>query len=271
MRELEGKVAFITGAARGQGRSHAIRLASAGADIIAADLCGQIESIPYPMSTKADLDITVQEVEALGRRVYAAELDVRDGEQTREVVAAGMARIGPIDIVIANAGVAAMTVNPSPTAWRDVIDVNLTGVFHTIEAAIPEMIERNSGGAIVITGSTAALCGIGGGTHGSLAYVASKHGLMGLMRSYANNLAPHSIRVNIVHPTGVGTPMILNEATATFLNADPSMAQGFGNAMPVDLIEASDISSAIAWLVSDDARYVTGVSLPVDAGFTNKR
>lgn len=271
MGKLDGKVAFITGAARGQGRSHAIRLASDGADIIAGDLCRQIASVPYPMSTRADLDVTVKEVESLGRRIYAAELDVRDEAQTQAVVAAGIAEVGPIDIVLANAGVAVMTANPSSTAWQDVVDVNLTGVFHSIEAAIPMMMERGAGGSIVITGSTAALSGIGGANRGSLAYVASKHGLVGLMRSYANNLAPYSIRVNILHPTGAATPMILNDATAEFFDSDPTLSQGFSNALPVELIDASDISNAIAWLVSDDARYVTGVSLPVDAGFTNKR
>src|SRR5450631_2845548 len=142
MGSLEGKVAFITGAARGQGRSHAIRLASMGADIITGDLCGQIDSIPYPMSTPEDLRTTVKEVEALGRRIYAAQLDVRDEAAVREVVAAGVADVGPVDIVLANAGIAAMTVTPRESVWRDVVDVNLTGVFYTIEAVIPGMVER---------------------------------------------------------------------------------------------------------------------------------
>jgi SDR family mycofactocin-dependent oxidoreductase len=271
MTSLAGKVAFVTGAARGQGRSHAIRLASAGADIIAGDICRQIDSVAYPMSTPADLDVTVKEVEALGCRIYAAQVDVRDEAQVAELVASGTNEIGPIDIIVANAGIAVMTADPAPTTWRDVIDVNLSGVFHTIEAAYPGMVERGAGGSIVITGSTAALSGIGGGNRGSLAYVAAKHGLVGLMRSYANNLAPHSIRVNIVHPTGVGSPMIQNDATMEFLNSEPAFTQGFGNALPVDMIEPSDVSEAVAWLASDLARYVTGVSLPVDAGFTNKR
>jgi SDR family mycofactocin-dependent oxidoreductase len=271
MGALDGKVALVTGAARGQGRSHAIRLAAEGADIIAVDICGQIDSVAYPMSTSADLDVTVKEVEALDRRIYAAQLDTREEERTRDVVAAGIATLGPIDIVVANAGIAVMTVNPAPSSWRDVIDVNLTGTFHTIEAVIPGMVERGAGGSIIITGSTAALSGIGGGNRGSLAYVASKHGLVGLMRSYANNLADSSIRVNIVHPTGVGTPMIMNDATMEFLSSEPAFNQGFGNALPVAMIEPIDISEAIIWLASDNARYVTGISLPVDAGYTNKR
>jgi NAD(P)-dependent dehydrogenase (short-subunit alcohol dehydrogenase family) len=156
-------------------------------------------------------------------------------------------------------------------AWQDVIDVNLTGVFNTVEIAIPSMIERGKGGAIVLTSSTAGINGVGGPTRGGLGYTASKHGLVGLMRSYANNLAPHSIRVNSVHPAGVRTPMIVNDVMAQFLAADPSMSDATPNALPVDMVEPVDVSNAILWLVSDDARYVTGVTLPVDAGYTNKK
>ena len=156
-------------------------------------------------------------------------------------------------------------------AWQDVIDVNLTGVFNTVETAIPSMVERGAGGAIVLTSSTAGITGIGGPTRGGLGYTASKHGVVGLMRSYANSLAPHRIRVNSVHPTGVNTPMVVNEIMQAWLAEDPSLSDAMANALPVDMIEAVDVSNAILWLVSDDARYVTGVTLPVDAGFTNKK
>jgi SDR family mycofactocin-dependent oxidoreductase len=271
MGKLDGKVAFITGAARGQGRSHAIRLAAEGADIIAVDICRQIATVPYPMASSADLAATVQEVEALDRRIYAAEADVRDEAGLRTAFEAGVAAIGPADIVLANAGIAPMARQEAPGAWQDVIDVNLTGVFNTVEVAIPAMIERGQGGAIVLTSSTAGNNGIGGRRPGGLGYTAAKHGVVGLMRSYANSLARYSIRVNTVHPTGVRTPMVINDAMQEFLRADPGLGRGIVNALPVDMVEPIDISNAIAWLVSDEARYVTGVILPVDAGFSNKK
>jgi SDR family mycofactocin-dependent oxidoreductase len=270
MGKLEGKVAFITGAARGQGRSHAIRLAQEGADIIAVDLCAQIDSVPYPMATPDDLAETVKEVEALDRRIVAREADVRDRAGLQAAFDAGVAELGPVDIVLANAGIAPMSKNTRGDLWTDVIAVNLTGVYHTVEVALPSMIEHGRGGAIVLTSSTAGLNGIAGSSAGGLGYTASKHGVVGLMRSYANNLAPHSIRVNTVHPTGVRTPMVVNDSMAEFL-ADPATSGALANALPVELLEPVDISNAIAWLVSDDARYVTGVTLPVDAGFSNKK
>jgi SDR family mycofactocin-dependent oxidoreductase len=271
MGKLEGKVAFITGAARGQGRSHAIRLAQEGADIIAVDICRQIDSVSYPMSTPDDLAETAKEVEALDRRIFTAQADVRDEARLKQVFDQGVAEIGPVDIVLANAGIAPMAVHELHSSWQDVLDVNLTGVFNTVETAIPSMIERGRGGAIVLTSSTAGINGIGGSTRGGLGYTAAKHGVVGLMRSYANTLAKHSIRVNTVHPTGVNTPMIVNEAMAEFLAQDPQLSNAMANALPVDMVEPVDISNAILWLVSDDARYVTGVTLPVDAGFTNKK
>lgn len=271
MGKLEGKVAFITGAARGQGRSHAVRLAREGADIIAVDICRQIDSVPYPMATPDDLAETVKEVEGLDRRIYAAQADVRDEAGLRAAFEAGVAELGPVDIVLANAGIAPLAVHETHDAWQDVIDVNLTGVFNTVETAKPSMIERGQGGAIVLTSSTAGINGIGGDTRGGLGYTASKHGVVGLMRSYANILAPHNIRVNSVHPTGVRTPMVVNEVMQAFLEADPQMGQAMANALPVDMVEPVDISNAIVFLVSDDGRFVTGVTLPVDAGFTNKK
>jgi SDR family mycofactocin-dependent oxidoreductase len=269
--KLEGKVAFITGAARGQGRSHAVRLAAEGADIIAVDIVKQIDSVPYPMATPADLAQTVKEVEALDRRIFAREADVRDEAGLKAAFEAGVAELGPVDIVLANAGIAPMSLHEVHDAWQDVIDVNLTGVFNTVETAIPSMIARGQGGAIVLTSSTAGINGIGGPTRGGLGYTAAKHGVVGLMRSYANNLAPYSIRVNTVHPTGVNTPMVVNDAMQEFLAADPTLSNAMANALPVEMVEPVDISNAILWLVSDDARYVTGITVPVDAGFTNKK
>jgi SDR family mycofactocin-dependent oxidoreductase len=271
MGKLEGKVAFVTGAARGQGRSHAIRLAQEGADVIAVDICAQIDTVSYPMSTADDLAETVKEVEALDRRIVARQADVRDEAGLRAAFEAGVAELGPVDIVLANAGIAPMSPHETHQAWQDVIDVNLTGVFNTVEIVIPSMIEHGRGGAIVLTSSTAGNNGIGGPTRGGLGYTAAKHGIVGLMRSYANNLAPHRIRVNTVHPTGVRTPMVVNDVMQEFLAQDPSLSNGMANALPVDMVEPVDISNAIIWLVSDDARYVTGVQLPVDAGFSNKK
>jgi SDR family mycofactocin-dependent oxidoreductase len=271
MGKLEGKVAFITGAARGQGRSHAIRLAQEGADIIAVDICAQIDTVSYPMATADDLAETVKEVEALDRRIYAQQADVRDRRALRAAFDAGVAQIGPVDIVLANAGIAPLSMHPRPEEWQDVIDVNLTGVYNTVEIAKPSLIERGVGGAIVLTSSTAGINGIGGDTPGGLGYTAAKHGVVGLMRSYANYLAQYNIRVNTVHPTGVNTPMVVNDVMQEFLQADPTMGQAMMNALPVDLVQPVDISNAILFLVSDDGRYVTGVTLPVDAGFTNKK
>ena len=271
MGKLEGKVAFITGAARVQGRSHAIRLAEEGADIIAVDICSQVGSVPYAMATPDDLAETVKQVEAHDRRIFAAQADVRDEAGLRAALDSGVAQVGAVDIVLANAGIAPMSMQDEHDAWQDVVDVNLTGVFNTVETALPSMIERGAGGAIVLTSSTAGITGIGGPTRGGLGYTAAKHGVVGLMRSYANNLAPYSIRVNSVHPTGVNTPMVVNDFMQDFLQSDPTLSQAMANALPVELIEAVDVSNAIVWLVSDDARYITGVTLPVDAGYTNKK
>lgn len=268
---LEGKVAFITGAARGQGRSHAVRLAEEGADIIAVDIAAQIDSVPYPMATPEDLAETVRLVEAQDRRIYSQVADVRDKAALQSAFEAGVAQLGGLDIVLANAGIAPMSMHPVQQEWDDVIATNLTGVYNTVEVAKQTLIDGGKGGAIVLTSSTAGLTGIGGNTPGGLGYTAAKHGVVGLMRSYANYLAPYSIRVNTVHPTGVNTPMVVNDVMQEFLQSDPAMGQALANALPVPMVEPVDISNAIVWLVSDAARYVTGVTLPVDAGFVNKR
>jgi SDR family mycofactocin-dependent oxidoreductase len=270
MGTLTGKVAFITGAARGQGRSHAIRLAQEGADIIAVDVCADIDTIPYPMGSEEDLAITVKEVEATGSRIVAATADVRDHDGLAGALAKGVDEFGRLDIVLANAGVAAMSTNEEDRQgiWREVIGINLTGVWNTMEACVPRMVKAGNGGAIVLTSSSAGLKGLSAGTLGGLAYTASKHGVVGIMRCLAKDLAPHNIRVNTIHPTGVATQMIMNEAIGELFAVKPELAATMANALPVAMIEPIDVSNAIAWLVSDAARYVTGITLPVDAGFT---
>jgi len=273
MGRLDQKVAFITGAARGQGRAHAVKMAQEGADIIAVDLCAQIDTVEYPMATLADLDETVRLVEDHDRRIVAQQADVRSRDALRAAVDAGLAEFGHLDIVVANAGIAPMgDAGNSPDAWRDAIDVLLTGVYHTIDVAVPSLVEHGTGGLIVITSSTAGLKGIGRSLDsvgpGFFGYTAAKHGVVGLMRLYANVLAPHRIRVNSLHPTGVNTPMIVNDAFARYVEANPDLAGAMQNALPVELVEPEDIANAAAWLCSDEARYITGVTLPVDAGFT---
>jgi SDR family mycofactocin-dependent oxidoreductase len=271
-RPLSGKVALITGAARGQGRAHALRLAADGADIIAVDLCEQIASVPYPLATPEDLAATVKLVTDTGARIVARAGDVRDRSALAGAVQAGLDEFGRLDILVANAGIAPMQAGAD--GWRDVIDVNLTGVHHTVEVAIPPMIAHGDGGSIVLISSAAGLAGIGSADAGSIGYAAAKHGLVGLMRVYANHLAPRNIRVNSVHPAGVDTPMINNEHTRAWLAglvAQSGSPADMGNALPVDVLAPEDIANAVAWLVSDQARYITGITLPVDAGYLNKR
>ncbi|MFI5952925.1 mycofactocin-coupled SDR family oxidoreductase [Cryptosporangium sp. NPDC051539] len=272
MGTLEGKVAFITGAARGQGRSHAIRLAREGADIIAVDLCAQVDTVAYPMATPDDLQETVRQVEALDRRIHAVRADVRDLAALKSAVADGQAQLGPVDIIVANAGIVAFgaTGTTDEQAFRDVIDINLIGVWNTVTAAVPSLIEKGAG-SVVLTSSTQGLKGTGGnGGGGSSAYAAAKHGVVGLMRTFTNWLSPLGIRVNSIHPTGVNTPMIVNDVMAAMFADPTAMSDAVSNLMPVPMVEAIDVSNAIAWLVSDEARYVTGVTLPVDAGFNAK-
>ena len=272
MGELSGKVAFITGAARGQGRAHAVKLASEGADIIALDLCDQIESVPYPMATPDDLAATVKLVEDTGARIVACRADVRNRDAVKAALRAGTEKLGSrLDIVVANAGIAPMAASD---AWQDVIDVNLTGVYNTVDVAMKPMIKFGNGGSIVLISSVAGLVGLGAPIAGSLGYTAAKHGVVGIMRAYANFLAQYSIRVNSVHPAGVNTPMIDNDFIRSWLEGVAQQTQGgpdMGNALPVGALEPDDIANAVFWLVSEAARYVTGVALPVDAGYVNKR
>jgi len=270
-RRLKGKVALITGAARGQGRAHAVRLASEGADIIGVDICAPIASVPYPLATADDLAATVKLVEDTGARIVAKEADVRDRASLSDAVQAGVDELGRLDIVVANAGIAPM--QSGDDGWRDVIDVNLTGVYNTIKAAIPTLVKQGAGGSIVLISSAAGLAGVGSPDAGSVGYAAAKHGVVGLMRVYANLLAKQNIRVNSIHPTGVETPMIDNDFTRGWLAkmaAESDSPGSMGNALPVEVLQPEDIANAVAWLVSDQARYITGVTLPVDAGFLNK-
>ena len=269
---VQGKVAFITGAARSQGRSHAVRLAQEGADIIAVDVPGAVPSLSaYPLATATDLAETVRQVEALDRRIVAHEADVRDAAALKAALDDGAAQLGGLDIVVANAGI--YQVSPalelSDAAWQEMIAINLTGVWNTVKAALPHLID-GGGGSVILTSSVLGLKGGANGVH----YSTAKHGVVGIMRSVASEFAPHRIRVNSIHPTLVNTIMIQNdEVYALFDPANPhpsreSAAPIFQavNALPVPWVEPADISNAVLFLASDEARYITGVTLPVDAG-----
>jgi len=270
---VAGKVAFITGAARGQGRSHAVRLAQEGADIIAADLCDQVASVGYPLATPQDLDETARQVAALGRRVVAVQADVRDYPGLAKALDDAVAELGRLDIVSANAGILSHGTADALTdaSWQDMIDINLTGVWHTAKAAVPHLIAGGRGGSIVLTSSGVVMKGTPNFAH----YVSAKHGVVGLTRTMARELAPHLIRVNALHPGNVDTAMLRNPETLRLFRPDlenPTVedvtaAFQATNAMPIPWVEPEDISNALLFLASDEARYITGVSLPVDAGY----
>ena len=280
MGRLDGKVAFISGVARGQGRSHAVRLAEEGADIIGFDICAQIDSAPYPLATPEDLEETIALVQQRGRRIVAKQADVRDTAAVKAVLDEGLEQFGHVDIVIANAGAIFGEVVPDMEwsaimeGWQDSIDVMLTGAYTTVGVALPAMMTQGRGGSIVITSSTAGMKAMTGPADSperalvGVGYTAAKHGVIGLMRSWAGSLAHLSIRVNTIHPTGVNTPFVVNDYMARMLAQVPG--GGLQNALPVELIEPEDVSNAVVWLCSDEARYVTGVSLPVDAGILIK-
>jgi (+)-trans-carveol dehydrogenase len=272
MGRLEGKTAFITGAARGQGRSHAVRLAEEGADIIAVDVCGQIDSVPFPMSRPEDLEETVALVEALDRRIVAGQADVRDFSAVQRVVDQGVAAFGRLDIVSANAGIYShgLLSEMDERTWQDMIDVNLTGVWHTCKAAIPHIVAGGRGGSMILTSSTVGIRAIANLGH----YGAAKHGVVGLMRTLALELAPQMIRVNSIHPTSVDTDMIHNSSLYALLMPDvenPTREMSAAvfeslNALPIPWVDPRDISNAVLFLASDEARFITGVALPIDAG-----
>ena len=271
---VEGKVAFITGAARGQGRSHAVRLAQEGADIIAVDVCKRISSnddIPAP--TPDDLAETADLVKGLNRRIVTAEVDVRDYDALKAAVDGGVEQLGRLDIIVANAGIGngGQTLDhTSESDWTDMIDVNLSGVWKTVKAAVPHLISAGRGGSIILTSSVGGLKAYAHTGH----YIAAKHGVVGLMRTFAVELGHHSIRVNSVHPTNVNTPLFMNEGTMKLFRPDlenpgpddMAVVAQMMHVLPIGWVEPVDISNAVLFLASDEARYVTGLTMTVDAG-----
>jgi (+)-trans-carveol dehydrogenase len=270
---VDGKVAFITGAARGQGRSHAVRLAEEGADIIAVDICRGFEDSPAPAATPEDLAETADMVKNLDRRIVTAEVDVRDFDALKAAVDSGVEQLGRLDIVVANAGIGTTGVKlhkMSEDSWEETIDVNLGGVWKSIKAAVPHLLAGGRGGSVIITSSVGGLKAYPQVGH----YVTAKHGVVGLMRTFAVELGQHSIRVNTVHPTHVCSPLLMNEPTYRLFRPDlenpgpddlAPVCQSF-HFLPIPWVEPVDISNAVLFLASDEARYVTGVTLPVDAG-----
>lgn len=264
---LQGRVAFITGAARGQGRSHAVRLAAEGADIIALDICAPASaSVTYAPATREDLDETVRLVEDRGRKILAREVDVRDDAALRELVADGMEQFGRLDIVVANAGVLSWgrIWELTDEQWDTVIGVNLTGTWRTLRATVPAMIEAGNGGSVVVVSSSAGLKATPGNGH----YSASKHGLTALTNTLAIELGEYGIRVNSIHPYSVETPMIEPEAMMEIFARHPSFVHSFPP-MPVQpngFMTADEVADVVAWLAGDGSGTVTGSQIPVDKG-----
>lgn len=266
MDRVQGKVAFITGAARGQGRSHAVRLAEEGADIIAVDVPGDYDTVQYAMGTAEDLAETARRVEALDRRIVATQADVRDRSALKAAVDDGVAQLGRLDIVCANAGICTVQAWDETTEkiWQDTIDTNLTGVWNTCVAAIPHL-QASGGGSIIITSSTAGIKGL----PWLAPYVAAKHGIVGVAHTLANELAADHIRVNTIHPTGVDTPMVEGLGGVNqFVERNPELGPIFMNSYPIEMVDAVDISNAVLFLASEESRYITGLQMTVDAGNT---
>jgi (+)-trans-carveol dehydrogenase len=276
MGRVEGKVGFITGAARGQGRAHAVRLAQEGADIIGIDVCERVGTTIYPPSTPEDLEETVRLVEKQGQKMLARQADVRDYPAVKAAVDDGVAEFGRLDIVAASAGIVTygLTEELEEHVWQDMVDVNLTGVWHTCKAAIPHLIAGARGGSIIITTSIAGLKGVPLCAH----YTAAKHGAVGLMKTMVNELGQHSIRVNTLHPTNVNTDMFHNDETyRLFLpdspnpNREDATAAAYGmHVLPIPWVEPEDLANALLFLASDEARFITGATLPIDAGVLQK-
>ena len=270
MGRLDRKVAVITGGARGQGRSHAVRLAEEGAQIVVSDIAEQLESVPYPMSTEEDLAETVRLVEELDQRCVAVKADARSAEDMKRVADSAMAEFGHVDILAVNHGIATYgSFDIDEQQWDEMIDVNLKGVWQAVKAIAPLMIERGQGGAITLTASVAGLKAY----YGTTAYGAAKHGVIGLMKTLAADLGPHMIRVNAICPATVNTPMVMNESTISlFTGGKPGTAEDIKfpsqamNLLPVPWAESRDISNALLWLSSDEARFVTGLAVTVDLG-----
>lgn len=272
---LDGKVAFITGAARGQGRTDALRLARDGADIIAVDLCGPIDSVKgfYELPTSDDLEETVRQVEETGRRIFAREADVRDLDALKQVVDDGVKELGSLNVVVANAGIFTFgqdTHKIAPNAWQDIQDINLTGVWHTYSAAAEHLMAAGTGGSVIIISSLAGFKGLAN----VAAYTTAKHGIVGLMKVLANELGPHGIRANTIHPNSIDTAMVKNTAAYKLFrpdldepaaeDAEPAFASL--NPMGKAWIEPEHVSNAVAFLASDESYYVSGAQLPVDGG-----
>lgn len=272
MGRVSGKVAFVTGAARGQGRSHAVRLAEEGADIIAVDICQQLPTVPYPMAQPEDLKETQLLVEATGRRIVAEMADVRDLRALEDAARKGLDAFGRIDIVVANAGIggAAQILDLTPEQWSTMIDVCLTGVWNTIKASVPPMVSAKQGGSVIVTSSVGGLRALVNCGH----YAAAKHGVIGLAKTLANELAADNIRVNVVCPSSVKTPMMLNDWTYSLFRPDLShptlddAIEAYKTLQILDIpwVEPVDISNAVLFLASDESRYITGITLPVDGG-----
>ncbi len=270
---VEGKVAFVTGAARGQGRAHAVRLAQEGADIIAVDICKQIDSVQIPLSTPEELAETADLVKGFNRQIYTAEVDVRDYDALKQAVDTGVDQLGRLDIIVANAGIGngGQTLDKTSEGdWDDMIAVNLSGVWKTVKAGVPHILAGGRGGSIILTSSVGGLKAYPHTGH----YVAAKHGVVGLMRTFAVELGAQNIRVNSVHPTNVNTPLFMNEPTMKLFRPDlenpgPDDMLVIGQLMhtlPIGWVEPEDIANAVLFLASDEARFITGVTLPVDGG-----
>lgn len=266
---LDGRVVFITGAARGQGRAHAVRLAQEGADIIGVDICEDIPSMNYPCGTWEELQETAELVEKAGRRMVIGKADVRDQAALRKVFDHGFEEFGRVDIVLANAGILRVGDVVDPVReWQDTLDIILTGAFNTVQVALPALRAGGRGGSIVLVSSSAGLKGTASEEPSAQAYTAAKRGLVGYMQTLANQYAPEMIRVNTIHPTGVVSGMTMNEAMAAAMAKADSNISAMQNALPIPILQPEDIAGAVAYLVSDEAKFITGVAWPLDAGFT---
>lgn len=264
---LEGKVALITGAARGQGRSHAVAMAAEGAEIVAVDVCDEAAPVGYPTATEEDLHQTVRDVEAKGRRCLPHVGDVRSPAALDDAVSDAFERFGRLDIVVANAGISSWGRfwELDEDRWQAMIDINLTGVWRTFKAATPRMIEQGEGGSLIAISSVAGIKALPGQAH----YSSAKHGLNGLVKSAAIELGEYGIRANSIHPWGVATAMVADVDVPKMLEAHPGYLRSFGAAIDEpQLAEPWEISEAVIYLASDAARLVTGIQLPVDKGAT---
>lgn len=269
MGRLDGKIAFITGAARGQGRSHAVRMAEEGADVIISDLCGRVGTSAIAGTSPADLEETRRLVEATGRRVVCDVADVRDPEALRALARRGIDELGHIDTVVANAGILnwARTHELTQDQWQDVIDVNLTGVFNTVQAVLPHYLERGKGGTFIVTSSSAGLMG----QPFTLSYTSAKHGLVGLVNALAIEYGEFDIRANSLHPCGVSTPMGDAPGLAALIEERAfTVGPVFMNTLPVEFIEPIDVTNAVVFLASDEARHITGLQMKIDAGLVGR-